>query len=88
VTLARAVIARPRVLLVDEMSLGLSGAVADDVGQMLAGMGSVLLVDQSITRALGLVSWAWFLERGAIRFAGPAEELARHQDLLQPVLLV
>ena len=87
VALARAVIARPRVLLVDEMSLGLSGAVADDVGAMLAGLGSVLLVDQSIARALRLVSWTWFLERGAIGFSGPPEELAGRSDLLAPVLL-
>jgi branched-chain amino acid transport system ATP-binding protein len=87
VALARAVVARPRVLLVDEMSLGLSGAVADDVGAMLAGLGSVLLVDQSITRALRLASWTWFLERGAIRFSGPPEELAGRSDLLAPVLL-
>jgi branched-chain amino acid transport system ATP-binding protein len=87
VILARAVIARPRVLLVDEMSLGLSGALADDVGEILAGLGSVLLVDQSITRALGLASWTWFLERGTICFSGPPDELARRRDLLQPVLL-
>jgi branched-chain amino acid transport system ATP-binding protein len=87
VTLARAIVARPRVLLVDELSLGLSGAVAAEVGQMLAGLGTVLLVDQSVTPTLGLVSWAWFLERGAIRFSGPPEELARRGDLLPAVLL-
>ncbi|MDQ6614038.1 MAG: ATP-binding cassette domain-containing protein [Actinomycetota bacterium] len=87
VTLARAVVARPRVLLVDELTLGLSATVAEDVGRVVAGRGNVVLVDQSITRALGLASWAWFLARGAIGFSGPAADLAGRRDLLQPVLL-
>jgi branched-chain amino acid transport system ATP-binding protein len=87
VTLARAVVARPRVLLVDELSLGLAAAVAEDVGRLVAGCGTVLLVDQSLTRALGLANWAWFVERGAVVFSGPAGELAERRELLQPVLL-
>lgn len=87
VTLARAVAARPRVLLVDELTMGLSTAAADAVGNLMVALGSVVLVDQSFTRALGLASWAWFLERGAIAFSGPSGQLAARRDLLQPVLL-
>ncbi len=87
VTLARAVAARPRLLLVDELTMGLSSAAADAVGDLVAGLGSVVLVDQSITRALALASWAWYLERGAIAFSGPSGQLAARRDLLQPVLL-
>ena len=87
VTLARAVAARPRVLLVDELTMGLSAAAATAVGELVAGLGSVVLVDQSITRGLGLASWAWFLERGALAFSGPSGLLAARRDLLQPVLL-
>jgi branched-chain amino acid transport system ATP-binding protein len=87
VTLARAVVARPRVLLVDELSLGLAAAVAEDVGRLVARCGTVLLVDQSLSRAVGLADWAWFVERGAVVFSGPAGKLADRRDLLQPVLL-
>ncbi len=87
VTLARALLAHPRVLLVDELTLGLTAALADEVSQVVAGRANVVVVDQSIGRALGLASWAWFLERGAIRFSGPARELRGRQDLVHPVLL-
>jgi branched-chain amino acid transport system ATP-binding protein len=87
VTLARALLARPRVLLVDELALGLAETVAEDVGRQLAERGSVLVVDQSIVRVLGLASWAWFLVRGTVAFSGPSQQLARRDDLLSPVLL-
>jgi branched-chain amino acid transport system ATP-binding protein len=87
VVLARALVAQPRVLLVDELTLGLAGTVAEEVGRIVTERGTTLLVDQSITRALRLASRAWFLERGAIRFAGTPAELVDRRDLLQPVLL-
>jgi branched-chain amino acid transport system ATP-binding protein len=89
--LAGALAVRPRVLLVDELTLGLAPAAADDVLASVAalpGTGvTVLLVEQSIRRALAVADIACFLERGAVRFAGPAAELASRHDLLRPVLL-
>jgi branched-chain amino acid transport system ATP-binding protein len=87
VVLARALVAHPRVLLVDELTLGLSGALAEEVVRAIAGRPPVLWVDQGIGRAPSLAGWAWFLERGEVRFSGPPEELAGRRDLLQPVLL-
>jgi ABC-type branched-subunit amino acid transport system ATPase component len=89
--LAGALAAGPRVLLVDELTLGLSGAAVDDVlgqvAQLPASGVTVLLVEQSIRRALAVADTAVFLERGEVRFAGPAAELASRHDLLRPVLL-
>jgi branched-chain amino acid transport system ATP-binding protein len=86
VILARALVASPKVLLVDELALGLASSVAEDVGHVVAARGNVVLVDQSINRALELASWAWLVERGAVRFSGPAGDLAGRSDLLSPVL--
>jgi branched-chain amino acid transport system ATP-binding protein len=86
VVLARALAGRPRVLLVDELTLGLAGAAADEVAEVVGARAPVLLVDQSMSRSLGLAAWVWFLERGEVRFSGPPAALAARHDLLQPVL--
>jgi ABC-type branched-subunit amino acid transport system ATPase component len=86
VVLARAVVSQPRVLIVDELTLGLAGALAEEVALAIFRRPPVLFVDQSIAWALASASWAWFLERGEIRFSGPPAELAARRDLLQPVL--
>jgi len=86
VVLARALVAHPRVLVVDELTLGLAGALAEEVALAILARPPVLFVDQSIGRALASASWAWFIERGEIRFSGPPAELAARRDLLQPVL--
>jgi branched-chain amino acid transport system ATP-binding protein len=86
VTLARALLAHPRVLLVDELTWGLTTALAEEVVHVVAGRGNAVVVDQSISRVLGMASSAWFLQRGTIRFSGPPGELLARHDLLQPVL--
>jgi ABC-type branched-subunit amino acid transport system ATPase component len=89
--LAGALAVRPRVLLVDELTLGLAPAAADDllgtVAELASGGVTVLLVEQSIRRALAVADQAVFLERGEVRFAGPAAGLVARRDLLRPVLL-
>jgi branched-chain amino acid transport system ATP-binding protein len=79
------------VLLIDELTLGLDPAAADQVLDAVAGLPvqgtTVLLVEQSIGRALAVARLAWFLERGQVRFAGPSAELGGRADLLRPVLL-
>jgi ABC-type branched-subunit amino acid transport system ATPase component len=45
------------------------------------------MVEQSIRRALAVADEAVFLERGQVRYAGPAAGLAGREDLLRPVLL-
>ena len=84
-------IARPKVLLIDELSLGLAPVV---VGQLLpivrrlAAEGvAVILVEQSVNVALTVAERAYFMERGRIRFSGPTAELLERPDLLRSVFL-
>ena len=48
---------------------------------------SVVLVEQSVNRAMSLAERAVFLERGEVRFAGPTADLLERTDLLRPVFL-
>lgn len=89
--LAMSFVMRPRVLLVDELSLGLAPVI---VGQLLpivrrlADDGvTVVLVEQSVNVALTVADRAYFLERGEIRFSGGAAELLDRPDLLRSVFL-
>jgi ABC-type branched-subunit amino acid transport system ATPase component len=89
--LAGALAVGPRVLMIDELTLGLAPAAADDVLSAVAALPAtgvtVLMVEQSIRRALAVADEAVFLERGQVRYAGPAAGLAGREDLLRPVLL-
>ena len=90
-TLTMALIARPHVLLVDELTLGLAPAVAADVvgllQQLHASGTTVLVVEQSLDLALRIADRAYFLEHGEVRFEGaPAELLERH-DLVRAVFI-
>ncbi len=89
--LGMAFISKPRVLLIDELSLGLAPVI---VGQLLplvrrlADDGvAVILVEQSVNVALTLAERAYFMERGMIRFAGPTADLLKRPDLLRSVFL-
>lgn len=89
--LSMSFVMRPRVLLVDELSLGLAPVV---VGQMLpvierlaADGVTVVLVEQSVNVALTIADRAYFLERGEIRFSGPTAELLDRPDILRSVFL-
>ena len=89
--LSMAFVAKPRVLLIDELSLGLAPVV---VGQLLplvrrlaADGVAVILVEQSVNMALTLAERAYFMERGTIRFSGPTADLLNRPDLLRSVFL-
>jgi len=89
--LGMAFVAKPRVLLIDELSLGLAPVI---VGQLLpivqrvADQGTaVILVEQSVNVALSVAQRAYFMERGTIRFSGPTSELLDRKDLLRSVFL-
>jgi len=91
VTLARALARRPRVVLVDELSLGLAPMVVDRLFRALRraaddGVG-VLLVEQHVRKALTLADWAHVLRRGRIELSGSAADLrARPGDIEQHYL--
>jgi branched-chain amino acid transport system ATP-binding protein len=83
--LARAYIRRPRVVLLDEVSMGLAPAIVDDIFDFLLRMAaegsSLLLVEQYIPKVLGVADYAYILNRGRISFAGQPSELASESVL-------
>jgi len=86
-----AYIVKPRILIIDELSLGLApkvvGELLDLVRAINAEGTAVVLVEQSVNIALSLVDHAYFMEKGEIRFDGPADELLERGDLLRSVFL-
>jgi ABC-type branched-subunit amino acid transport system ATPase component len=89
--LAQAFIPEPRLLLVDELSLGLAPVIVMellDVVRRLRNEGvGVVLVEQSAELALQVADRAVFLEKGETRFSGPAREILERGDLVRSVFL-
>jgi ABC-type branched-subunit amino acid transport system ATPase component/sugar phosphate permease len=89
--LCKAVILKPRLLVIDELSLGLApivvGQLLEMVRQINAAGTAVVLVEQSVNIALNLVEHAYFMEKGQMRFDGPAADLLARDDLLRAVFL-
>jgi ABC-type branched-subunit amino acid transport system ATPase component/sugar phosphate permease len=89
--LARVMMTHPRLLLIDELALGLAPMTVDLLMAMVRRINeegtTVILVEQSLNRAVSLAQRCFFIERGEIRFAGPTAELLERDDLLRPVFL-
>jgi branched-chain amino acid transport system ATP-binding protein len=89
--LAMALLARPRLLLVDELSLGLAPLIVSQLLPLLEvardGGATIVLVEQSADVALSIADRAIFLEKGEVRFDGPAADLRGRTDLLRAVFL-
>lgn len=89
--LAKAVVLRPRLLLIDELSLGLAPKVVGELLQCVrsihANGTSIVLVEQSVNIALSIADRAYFMERGTVRFEGPTADLVGRDDLLRSVFL-
>jgi branched-chain amino acid transport system ATP-binding protein len=83
--LGRALMSEPKLLMLDEPSLGLAPAVVDalyDTLQALHRQGlTLLLAEQSIPLALGIADYAYVLQTGRIALAGPAAELERNEQV-------
>ncbi|HEX3668683.1 MAG TPA: MFS transporter, partial [Acidimicrobiia bacterium] len=90
-TLGMAFIGRPRLLMIDELSLGLAPTVIAqllDIVKALRERGTtIILVEQSVNLALTLADEAYFMEKGEIRFHGPTAELLDRPDVLRSVFL-
>jgi ABC-type branched-subunit amino acid transport system ATPase component len=90
-SLGKAFILQPRLLLIDELSLGLAPLIVSQLIDMVRRINetgtAVVLVEQSVNIALTLVDHAYFMERGEVRFDGAAPELIERPDLLRSVFL-
>ena len=88
--IGRALMARPRLLLMDEPSLGLAPVIVDEVfdviGNVCAQGVSVVLVEQNVQRALEISDRAYLLSEGRIVLSGPADELSQDPTLRSSVL--
>ena len=86
-----ALLSRPRLLMIDELSLGLAPSVVAELlvaVQRLKEQGTtVILVEQSVNVALTVAETAYFMEKGEIRFHGPTSELLERPDVLRSVFL-
>ncbi|MBC7374480.1 MAG: ATP-binding cassette domain-containing protein [Frankiales bacterium] len=89
--LGMAFVAKPTLLVIDELSLGLApsvvGQLLDIVRKIHAGGCTIILVEQSINVALTIATKAYFMEKGEVRFSGPTAELLERDDVLRSVFL-
>jgi branched-chain amino acid transport system ATP-binding protein len=88
--IGRALMAKPRLLILDEPSMGLAPIVVKDIFQTIRqikrqGM-TILLVEQNATMALSVADRGYVLEHGEIRFHGTAEEL-KEQGIVKKAYL-
>ncbi|HEU5149273.1 MAG TPA: ATP-binding protein [Iamia sp.] len=89
--LAMTLLHEPDVLIIDELSLGLSPTMVADllavVDRLRAAGQTMVIVEQSLNVALAVSDRAVFLEKGQVRFEGPSAELAERDDLARAVFL-
>jgi ABC-type branched-subunit amino acid transport system ATPase component len=89
--LAKALTLNPKVLCIDELSLGLApvivGELLEVVGRIRESGVTLILVEQSLNIAADLCDRAIFLEKGQIRFEGPTAELLERDDIARAVFL-
>ena len=89
--IGKALLLDPTILLIDELSLGLAPVVVQDILEVVAGLTAegitMVLVEQSVNIALSVAKRAVFMEKGTIRFEGPADELLERGDLVRAVFL-
>ena len=89
--LAQALLCRPKLLMIDELSLGLAPSVVAqllEVIRALAASGvTVVIVEQSVNVATAISSRAIFMERGRVRFSGPTPDLSQQPKLLRSVFM-
>jgi len=89
--LARVMMTKPRLLMIDELAFGLAPMTVERLMEIVrrvnASGTTVVVVEQSVNRAMSLATHAFFLERGEVKFDGPAQDLLARTDLLRPIFL-
>jgi branched-chain amino acid transport system ATP-binding protein len=88
--LGRALMSRPRLLMLDEPSLGLAPLIVRDIFRVINGLRqtgvSILLVEQNARAALQVADYGYVLETGEIVLEGPSAELASNQRVIESYL--
>jgi branched-chain amino acid transport system ATP-binding protein len=88
--IGRALMGKPRLLMLDEPSLGLAPLVVRDIFRTIAGLRdtgvTILLVEQNARAALDVADHAYVLEMGEIALEGPASDLARDPRVIDTYL--
>ncbi len=89
--LAQAFLSKPKLMMIDELSLGLAPAIVEQLLGIVRAIHdegtTVILVEQSVNVALTVAKRAVFMEKGEVRFTGPTAELLRRSDVLRSVFL-
>ncbi len=90
-SLAQAFIAKPRLLMIDELTLGLAPTVIESLLEIVKAIHdrgtTVILVEQSVNVALRLCDRAAFIEKGEVVFCGPTSDLLGREDIVRAVFL-
>jgi branched-chain amino acid transport system ATP-binding protein len=90
VAISRALMANPRVMMLDEPSLGLAPLIVDTIFEIINDINSsgvpILLVEQNAVKALDVAHRAYVLETGTIVKTGPGKELAQSEDIQKAYL--
>jgi ABC-type branched-subunit amino acid transport system ATPase component/branched-subunit amino acid ABC-type transport system permease component len=90
-TLGQALIARPKLLMIDELSLGLAPVIVEQLLGIVRALHqagtTIVLVEQSVNVAITLAQRAIFMEKGEVRFDGPTRDLLDRPDILRAVFL-
>jgi branched-chain amino acid transport system ATP-binding protein len=88
--LGRALMSRPRLLMLDEPSLGLAPLIVRDIFRVIAGLRetgvSILLVEQNARAALQVADYGYVLETGEIVLEGPSSQLASNPRVIESYL--
>jgi branched-chain amino acid transport system ATP-binding protein len=89
--IGRALMARPRLMLLDEPSLGLAPLLVEDIYRIIQRINaeqgtSILLVEQNARAALGIAHFGYVMENGKVVFGGPADALKDNEDVRESYL--